>query len=69
MPSLPIKLSFHKVLWYFLLQGRYNKYDVKKYIQFNTSVRSVTFNEETEKFTVVAEQVIAICIFSWKFLV
>ena len=37
--------------------GRYNKHDVKKYIQFNTAVRTVTFDDKTEKFTVVAEQV------------
>ena len=42
---------------FLLTLGRWQKYDVKKLIRFNTTVRQVTFDEETEKFTVVAEQV------------
>ena len=42
--------------------GRWLKYDVKKLIRFNTAVRQITFDDVTDKFTVVSENVkILIC--------
>ncbi|MEP0074206.1 MAG: NAD(P)/FAD-dependent oxidoreductase [Marinomonas sp.] len=40
-----------EVLWDYI-KGRVEKADVRKYIRFNTAVRSVTFDEATELFTV-----------------
>ncbi len=37
--------------------GRWNNYDVKKYIKFHTAVRSVIFNEDSDTFSVTTEQV------------
>ena len=37
--------------------GRWLKYDVKKLILFNTAVRQITFDDVTDKFTVVSENV------------
>ena len=41
------------VLWDYIM-GRVEKSDVKKYIRFNTTVRDVTYSEETGKFTIIA---------------
>ena len=35
--------------------GRWLKYNVKKLIRFNTAVRQITFDDVTDKFTVVSE--------------
>ena len=40
-----------------LFPGRWNKYDVMKLIEFNTIVRHVTFDDVTNQFSVVTEQV------------
>lgn len=37
--------------------GRWLKYNVKKLIRFNTAVRQITFDDVTDKFTVVSENV------------
>jgi hypothetical protein len=52
-----VVLSINFQSTFVLNLGRWQKYEVKKLIRFNTTVRQVTFDEETEKFTVVAEQV------------
>ncbi len=41
------------VLWDYIM-GRVEQSDVKKYIRFNTTVRDVTYSEETGKFTIIA---------------
>jgi len=50
IPSFPPR----EVLFDYL-QGRWKKMDLKKHITFKTVVRSVTFDEATEKFTVTTE--------------
>lgn len=50
IPSFPPR----EVLFDYL-QGRWKKMDLKKLITFERVVRSVTFDEETEKFTVTVE--------------
>jgi len=50
IPSFPPR----EVLFDYL-QGRWKKMDLKKHINFKTVVRMVTFNEETDKFSVVTE--------------
>lgn len=45
------------VLWDYI-NGRVEKNDVKKYVQFNTVVRWVQFNEDTKTFTVTVENLI-----------
>jgi len=40
-----------------LFLGRWSKYDVKKFIRFQTIVRRVTFDDETDQFKVVREKV------------
>ena len=42
-----------EVLWDYI-KGRVEKSDVRKYIRFNTTVRNVSFNDDTGKFTVVS---------------
>ncbi|QJD58241.1 NAD(P)/FAD-dependent oxidoreductase [Pseudomonas sp. gcc21] len=42
-----------EVLWDYI-KGRVEKADVRKYIRFNCPVRQVTYNDDTEQFTVVA---------------
>lgn len=54
-------LDAPKVMWpiwsIFNLLARWSKYDVKDLIRFNTVVRQVTFDDVTNKFTVVSEKV------------
>lgn len=50
IPSFPPR----EVLFDYL-QGRWKKMDLKKLITFKTVVRSVTFDEDTEKFSVTTE--------------
>jgi len=50
IPSFPPR----EVLFDYL-QGRWKKADLKKLISFKTVVRSVTFDEDTEKFSVTTE--------------
>ena len=45
------------VLWDYI-SGRVEHSDVKKYVRFNTSVRWVQYDEETQKFTVTVEDLI-----------
>jgi len=40
------------------IQGRVKKSDVRKYIRFNTTARWVEFNNETQKFTVIFEDLV-----------
>src|SRR5690606_32484433 len=42
-----------EVLWDYI-KGRVEKADVRRYIRFNCPVRQITFNEDSEQFTVVA---------------
>jgi len=46
------------VLWDYI-NGRVEHSDVKKYVRFNTSVRWVQFDEETQKFSVTVEDLVA----------
>ena len=42
----------------FSLQGRWKKADLKKLITFNTVIRSVKFDDKTEKFSIQVEDLI-----------
>ena len=39
-------------------QGRWNKEDVKKFVSFNTAVRDVVYDKNTDKFTVVVKDLV-----------
>ena len=43
-----------EVLWDYI-KGRVEKADVRKYIRFNTAIRHIEYNENTENFTVTAQ--------------
>jgi trimethylamine monooxygenase len=43
-----------EVLWDYI-KGRVEKADVRKYIRFNTAIRHIEYNEDTENFTVTAQ--------------
>ncbi|XP_069129459.1 trimethylamine monooxygenase-like isoform X1 [Argopecten irradians] len=40
------------------LQGRWNKYDLRKYVHFNTIVKHVTYNKTTDDFTVLTKDLV-----------
>lgn len=42
-------------LFFFTIQGRWKKAGLKNQVNFNSVVRSVTFDDATEKFTVTVE--------------
>ena len=55
-----------EVLWDYI-QGRVKKAGVRDYIRFNTAVKSVTYSEETRKFTLTAMDYSADCLTSEEF--
>ncbi|XP_069129457.1 trimethylamine monooxygenase-like isoform X2 [Argopecten irradians] len=50
IPSFPPR----EVLFDYL-KGRWNKYDLRKYVHFNTTVKHVTYNKTTDDFTVLTK--------------
>lgn len=47
-----------EVLWDYI-KGRVEKSDVRKYVRFRTTVRDVTYSDDTEKFTITSHDLVS----------